>query len=42
MLGPRKERRAQRLVPVSLEAAVPADHFYRHLETVLDLGFVRE
>jgi transposase len=42
MLGPRKERRAERLVPISLEAAVPADHFYRHLEAVLDLGFVRE
>ncbi len=42
MLGPRKERRGERLVPISLEAAVPADHFYRHLEAVLDLGFVRE
>ena len=42
MLGPRKERRAERLVPISLEAAVPADHFYRHVEAVLDLGFVRE
>jgi transposase len=27
---------------VSLEALVPADHFYRHLEAKLDLGFVRE
>ena len=42
MLGARKERRAARLVPVCLEAAVPADHFYRHLEATLDLGFVRE
>jgi transposase len=42
MLGPCKERHAPRLVPVSLEAAVPADHFYRHLEATLDLGFVRD
>ena len=42
MLGARKERRSERLVPISLEAAVPADHFYRHLEAVLDLGFVRD
>ena len=42
MLGVREGRRAERLVPISLEAAVPADHFYRHLEAVLDLGFVRE
>ncbi len=42
MLGARKERRAERLVPISLEAAVPADHFYRHLEAVLDLSFVRD
>src|SRR5215211_7433562 len=41
MLGARKERRAARLVPVCLEAAVPPDHFYRHLEATLDLGFVR-
>jgi transposase len=26
----------------SLEHLVPADHFYRHLEAKLDLGFVRE
>src|ERR671938_101547 len=30
------------LVNVSLEQLVPADHFYRHLERVLDLSFVRE
>ncbi len=41
-MGARTERRGARLVPISLEAAVPADHFYRHLEAVLDLGFVRE
>jgi transposase len=28
-------------VLVSLEALVPADHFYRHLENVLDLSCVR-
>ena len=27
---------------VSLEELVPADHFYRHLDRVLDLAFVRE
>ena len=27
---------------VSLEDLVPADHFYRHLERMLDLSFVRE
>ena len=42
MLGARKERRGERLVPISLEAAVPGDHFYRHLDAVLDLGFVRD
>ena len=26
----------------SLEDLVPADHFYRHLEAKLDLGFVRD
>jgi transposase len=41
MLGPCKERHVERLVPVSLEAAVPADHFYRHLDAALDLSFVR-
>ena len=30
------------LQPVSLGNLVPSDHFYRHLERVLDLGFVRE
>ena len=27
---------------VALEELVPPDHFYRHLERTLDLGFVRE
>src|SRR5215213_6702165 len=30
------------LPPVSLEELVPSDHFYRHLERSLDLGFVRD
>src|SRR5438270_11899572 len=42
MLGPPKARVLDRLVTVSLEALVPADHFYRHLERELDLSFVRE
>ena len=42
MLGPRKGRCLDRSVLVSLEALVPRDHFYRHLEAKLDLGFVRE
>jgi transposase len=37
-----KTRRFAPLPPVSLEDLVPSDHFYRHLERVLDLGFVRE
>ena len=27
---------------VTLDELVPADHFYRHVERVLDLSFVRE
>ena len=42
MLGPRKRRGLDRSVVVSLEALVPPDHFYRHLEARLDLAFVRE
>ncbi|MDQ3740752.1 MAG: transposase, partial [Actinomycetota bacterium] len=42
MLGPPKPRRLDEPVTVSLEALVPPDHFYRHLEATLDLGFVRE
>ena len=30
------------LPPVTLEDLVPPDHFYRHLERTLDLGFVRD
>jgi len=37
-----KERTFGPLPPVSLEDLVPADHFYRHLECSLDLGFVRD
>lgn len=38
-------RKARVVTPrhtVSLEDLVPADHFYRHLDRVLDLSFVRE
>ena len=42
MLGPPKPRRLDEPVAVSLEGLVPPDHFYRHLEATLDLGFVRE
>src|SRR5437667_8776349 len=41
MMG-RKERSFASLINVSLEALVPHDHFYRHLEKTLDLSFVRE
>jgi transposase len=41
MLGPPKPRRLDAPVLVSLEALVPPDNFYRHLEARLDLGFVR-
>jgi transposase len=41
MLG-RKERLFAPVVAVSLEALVPDDHFYRHLQRTLDLSFVRE
>src|SRR4051794_3749373 len=37
-----KERAFGPLPPVSLEDLVPPDHFYRHLEHTLDLGFVRD
>ena len=30
------------LCNLSLETPVPADHFYRHAETKLDLRFVRD
>src|SRR5215213_3235617 len=41
MMG-QKERSFAALPPISLEELVPADHFYRHLERSLDLGFVRD
>jgi transposase len=37
-----KQRDFAPLVNVSLEALVPQDHFYRHVERTLDLSFVRE
>lgn len=42
MLGPPKARNLDRPVLLSLESAVPQDHFYRHLERTLDLSFVRD
>src|SRR5919206_4437081 len=42
MLGPRKPRRLDEPIAVSLEDLVPTDHFYRHLEATLDLSFVRD
>src|SRR3954447_7025672 len=42
MLGPPKPRRLDQPIAVSLEELVPADNFYRHLETKLDLSFVRD
>ena len=42
MLGPAKSRRLDAPITVSLEDLIPPDHFYRHLEAKLDLGFVRE
>src|SRR5215210_5459712 len=42
MLGPPKTRQLDRPVLASLEALVPAGHFYRHLDAKLDLAFVRE
>jgi hypothetical protein len=37
-----KERHFAPLILVSLEELVPQDHFYRHLERILDLSFVRK
>jgi transposase len=42
MLGPAKIRRVDEPVLASLDALVPAHHFYRHLESTLDLAFVRD
>ena len=41
MMG-RKARVTTPRHSVSLEDLVPADHFYRHLDRVLDLAFVRD
>lgn len=41
MMG-QKSRVCATPVLASLESLVPANHFYRHLEQVLDLSFVRE
>jgi transposase len=37
-----KVRALAPLCNLSLEALVPADHFYRHLDAKLELGFVRD
>jgi transposase len=42
MLGPAKVRRVDQPVVASLDALVPANHFYRLLESKLDLTFVRD
>ncbi len=42
MLGPPKPHRLDQPIAVSLEALVPRDHFYRHLENTLELSFVRD
>jgi transposase len=42
MLGPAKPRNLNRSVLVSLESLVPHSHFYRLLDSSLDLSFVRE
>jgi transposase len=42
MLSPPKPRRLDAPIAVSLDALVPPNHFYRHLEAKLDLSFVRE
>jgi transposase len=42
MLGPAKPRRLDQPIAMSLEDLVPRDHFYRLLETKLDLSFVRQ
>jgi hypothetical protein len=38
----KKNRAFAPLPPVTLEDLVPPDHFSRHLERTLDLGFVRD
>jgi hypothetical protein len=42
MLGPAKPRRLDEPIAVSLEALVPTNNFYRHLEAKLDLSFMRD
>jgi transposase len=42
MLGPAKTRRVDQPVLASLDALVPTNHFYRLLESKLDLTFVRD
>ena len=42
MLGPAKPRQLGPPVIVSLDALVPRDHFYRHLDARRDLTFVRD
>jgi transposase len=42
MLGPPKTRDLDRPVIVSLDRLVPPTHFYRHVETTLNLSFVRD
>jgi transposase len=42
MLGPPKPRRLDEPIAISLEALVPTEHFYRHVEEKLDLSFVRD
>ena len=41
-MRPAKCRRLDQPVAVSLEDLVPRSNFYRHLETKLDLSFVRD
>ena len=42
MLGPADPCRLDEPITVSLANLVPQDHFYRHLEVMLDRSFVRE
>jgi hypothetical protein len=41
MLSPGKSRRLDEPVAVSLDAVVPRDRGYQHLDRSLDLAFVR-
>jgi transposase len=42
MLGPAKSRALDRPVWITVESAVPQNHFYRHLHRTLDLSFVHD